>query len=87
MRNGAFASWLARSPYCAHLDVDKGEAFWAAQGFTMTRIMSEWRFKTRADLEAVVRIEFPDELAGEILAEHEGVSVDHLLSGSSSSSS
>ena len=77
MRNGTFASWIARSPYCAHLDVDAVEAFWTAQGFTMTRIMSEWRFKSRVDLEAVIRIEFPDELAGEILDGHEGVSVDY----------
>jgi hypothetical protein len=38
-----------------------------------------WRFASRADLEAVVRIEFDRETADAILAEHEGVEVDYAV--------
>ena len=34
---------------------------------------------TRADLEAVVRIEFAPEVADEVLAEHEGTEVDYAV--------
>jgi hypothetical protein len=35
-----------------------------------------WSFTSRADLEAVVRIEFTREVADELLATHEGTEVD-----------
>ena len=38
-----------------------------------------WDFDTRADLEAVVRIEFPETAAEGILAEHEGTGVDYAV--------
>jgi hypothetical protein len=44
-----------------------------AQNFAdVSRIPSEWHFTSRADLEAVVRIEFPPDLAEQLLAEHQG---------------
>lgn len=76
-RNGTFASWLHRSPWCADMDAEVIETFWAAHGFTLSRIASEWRFNSRADLEAVVRIEFPGDLAEQLLAEQHGLSVEY----------
>lgn len=76
-RTGTFASWLQRSPVDAHMEASAVEGFWAGHGFTLTRIPSAWRFGSRADLEAVVRIEFPPDLAAAILAEHQGTVVDY----------
>ncbi len=39
----------------------------------------DWRFDDRADLEAVVRIEFSPEVADAILAEHTGTTVDYAV--------
>lgn len=77
LRGDTFASWLRRSPWWANKDADLIEDFWADRGFTLQRVVSEWLFASRADLAAVVRIEFPAELADRILAEHEGVSVEY----------
>ena len=77
-REGTFASWLRRSPVAAHCDADVVEGFWAAHGFTLTRVASEWRFATRADLEAVVRLEFPGELGEQLVSEHSDLTVDYV---------
>ena len=77
LRQGTFAAWLRRSPYGRDLDPVAVEQFWADHGFTRTSIASEWRFINRADLEAVVRLEFPAALAAEILAEHPGTRVEY----------
>lgn len=77
LRNGTFASWLAQSSHDARDNADTTETFWAEQGFTQQRIMSTWRFKTRSDLEAVLRLEFPSDLAEEILHEHQSLSIDY----------
>ncbi len=74
---GTFASWLIRSSWCKHVDPVATAAFWANQGFTLTRIASEWRFKSRTDLEAVVQIEFPPDLARQILSEHHPLTIDY----------
>jgi ubiquinone/menaquinone biosynthesis C-methylase UbiE len=78
LRTGTFTSWLQRSPWVPDNSKNANlvEKYWADHGFTATRIPSEWRFKNRADFEAVVRIEFPPELADQILAEHDGTVVD-----------
>jgi hypothetical protein len=39
----------------------------------------DWRFDSRTDLEAVVRIEFTPEVAAAVLAEHEGTTVDYAV--------
>ncbi|HEY1014779.1 MAG TPA: class I SAM-dependent methyltransferase [Herpetosiphonaceae bacterium] len=75
LRNGTFASWLRRFP--DQPTADAVENFWAERGWALSRIESEWRFESRADLEAVVRLEFGDKLAPLLLAEHEGTSVDY----------
>lgn len=77
LRTGTFASWLRRSPWLGETTPDEVEHFWASHGFTLHRIASEWRFQSRADLEAVVGIEFPGKLATQILREHQGTTVDY----------
>jgi ubiquinone/menaquinone biosynthesis C-methylase UbiE len=77
LRTGTFASWIHRSRWWKETTPDEIEHFWANHGFTLHRIASEWRFQSRNDLEAVVRIEFPDELATQILHEHQGTAVDY----------
>ena len=77
LRTGTFASWVRRVSWFADTSPDEVEQFWASQGFTLHRIASEWRFESRADLEAVVHIEFPDELANQILREHYGTTVEY----------
>lgn len=77
LHTGTFASWVRRVAWFAETSPDEVEHFWANQGFTLHHIASEWRFENRADLEAVVRIEFPDELAAQILREHQGTIVDY----------
>ncbi len=39
----------------------------------------DWRFESRADLEAVVRIELSAEVADAVLAEHTGTTVDYAV--------
>ncbi len=51
-----------------------------AHGWQRTLARHRWRFATRADLEAVVRIELdPATAAAESLAEHEGTEVDYAV--------
>jgi hypothetical protein len=38
-----------------------------------------WSFASRADLESVVRIELPPEVAEEALASHRGTDVDYAV--------
>lgn len=55
------------------------ERFWAGQGFDRERLDIRWSMPTRADLEAVVRIEFAPALARRLLAEHPGADVDYAV--------
>lgn len=75
--HGTFAAWLARSPWAPSGTAETVEHFWLTQGFHIVRVPSEWRFKSRENLEAVVRIEFPAELAEELLSEHTGTSIEY----------
>jgi SAM-dependent methyltransferase len=77
LRHGTFAAWLQQSPNWQEVDPSEVEQFWADRGFTLTRIASEWRFRDRADLEAVVRLEFGDDLAQHLLATHSGTRVEY----------
>jgi SAM-dependent methyltransferase len=58
------------------VDPEQVERFWSAHGWRREAMDLEWRFETRADLEAVVRIELDRALADEVLTEHEGTVVD-----------
>jgi SAM-dependent methyltransferase len=75
--HGTFAAWLQRSSWISVKDGAAVECFWAEHGFTLTQIASEWRFDRWDDLAAVVRLEFPAELADQILSEHVGISVEY----------
>ena len=77
LSHGMFASWLRRSSWISAKDGAAVVRFWAEHGFTLTRIASEWRFDNRGDLESVVRLEFPAELAEQILSEHAATSVEY----------
>ncbi|HET7351686.1 MAG TPA: class I SAM-dependent methyltransferase, partial [Marmoricola sp.] len=73
-----FGGWFRRGYGHRH---DHGEvvAFWKAQGWERHRLDIWWTFDSREDLEAVVRIEFPEAVAEEIVAEHEGTEVDYAV--------
>jgi ubiquinone/menaquinone biosynthesis C-methylase UbiE len=77
LRHGTFASWLRQSPEWQKVSPNEVEQFWADHGFTLTRIASEWRFTNRADLEAVVRLEFGNTLAEKLLTIHDGTGVEY----------
>ncbi len=73
-----FGAWFRRG-YPKLPDPGTVERFWSTRGWTRTPVDMGWRFSSRADLEAVVRIEFDRETADAILAEHEGVEVDYAV--------
>jgi SAM-dependent methyltransferase len=50
----------------------EADAWWAARGADQTTVRSSWRFASRADFEAVLRMEFPLEVADRWLAAHPG---------------
>lgn len=77
LRTGTFAEWLGKTRDGFEPDADDIEMYWAKHGFSLTRIASKWQFQDRATLEAVVRLEFGEELAPELLAEHEGLEVEY----------
>ncbi len=55
------------------------ERFWSFHGWTRVPLDIEWRFGSRADLEAVVRIELDPAVADRVLAGHSGTSVDYAV--------
>jgi ubiquinone/menaquinone biosynthesis C-methylase UbiE len=72
-----FGRWFRRGyPQIDPLEVER---FWARQGWSRVPLDIDWRFDDRADLEAVVRIEFAPELASALLAEHSGTMVDYAV--------
>ena len=80
LRGGDFTGWLRRQPEWTVVDPDTPdtiEAFWSAHGFGVQRIATEWRFQRRQDLEAVVRLEFPADIADGIIHDHAGLSVSY----------
>ncbi|WP_051783493.1 class I SAM-dependent methyltransferase [Lentzea aerocolonigenes] len=71
----------AASPYgpwlCAdepRYDPSAVEKFFADNGFSLTRVTAEWRFDSREDLEAVLRIEFSAKVAERAIASVGGLS-------------
>jgi hypothetical protein len=46
------------------------DAWWAERGARRRTVRSAWEFATRADLEAVLRLEFPPPVADGWLREH-----------------
>lgn len=73
-----FGGWFRRG--YPHLDPpEETERFWSVRGWTLDRVDMGWRFASRADLEAVVRIELAPALADEVLREHRGLEVDYAV--------
>lgn len=75
-----FGGWFRRG-YPA-VDPVAVERFWSVQGWTRTPVDIVWRFESRADLEAVVRIEFNGAVADAVLAEwtpERGLEVDYAV--------
>ena len=80
-RNGDFATLLAN----AGLPTGQPEvtdAWWAARGAIRREVRSRWAFSSRADLAAVLRLEFPERVAAAWLATHPtalGLSYGYVL--------
>ena len=72
-----FGAWFRRA-YPAY-DPVAVQRFWDRQGFTTEYLTIEWTFERRADLEAVARIELPPATADEVLAAHDGLTVDYAV--------
>ncbi len=72
-----FGSWFARG--YPLVDPVAVERFWSSRGWTRHPLLVRWQFDSRADLEAVVAIELPAPVARDVLASHEGRSVDCAL--------
>jgi ubiquinone/menaquinone biosynthesis C-methylase UbiE len=72
-----FGSWFRRG----YPDVDPAtvERFWSTHGWQRRPLDVEWRFATRHQLESVVRIEFDEQVATEVLAGHSGTRVDYAV--------
>lgn len=79
--NDASTSTFGRWFRWAHptYDTDAVDAFFARHGWTNHRRLMRWSFPGRSELEAVVGIEFPPDLAQRILAEHSGTDVDYAI--------
>ena len=73
-----FGGWFRRG-YPDVPDPATGERFWSTRGWTRTPVDMGWRFSSRADLEAVVRIEFDAATAEWILTNHEGTEADYAV--------
>ncbi|GAB3248076.1 class I SAM-dependent methyltransferase [Nocardioides dilutus] len=72
-----FGAWFRRG--YPKVDPVAVERFWSTHGWTRTPVDMGWRFGSRADLEAVVRIELPTAVAESVLAEHAGLEVDYAV--------
>ena len=72
-----FGSWFRRA--LPSYDPQEVERFWARQGWSRTPLDMRWACRSRAEFEAVVRIEFEPRLAAEILAGHPGSEVDYAV--------
>ena len=72
-----FGRWFRRA--IPEYAPDAVERFWTRQGFRRVPLDVRWDFGTRADFEAVVRIEFAPDVADALLAEHDGCGVDYAV--------
>jgi SAM-dependent methyltransferase len=72
-----FGAWFRRA--LPRYDPLAVERFWARQGWARTPLTIRWSCASRANFEAVVRIEFSPVVADGILAEHAGTEVDYAV--------
>ncbi|WP_053718723.1 class I SAM-dependent methyltransferase [Saccharothrix sp. NRRL B-16348] len=62
-RRGEFADLLTASPWAsAQWTADTTDAWWRERGAERTEVMASWRCRDAAELEAVLRIEFPGDV-------------------------
>jgi SAM-dependent methyltransferase len=82
-RAGAFADLLVTSAWAVPQGMaDMTDAWWAERGAERVEVMSGWEFRTRDDFAAVLRMEFPPEVADPWLADHPsatGLSYGYVL--------
>ena len=72
-----FGGWFRRG--YPKVDPDEVQRFWSRHGWRRTPVDIRWSFGRRADLEAVVRIEFDEATADAVLAGHEGTEIDYAV--------
>lgn len=72
-----FGGWFRRG--YPTLDPVAVERFWQRRGWTRSPIDMDWSFASRADFDAVVRIEFAPEVAEAVIASHQGTDVDYAV--------
>ncbi|WP_308287176.1 class I SAM-dependent methyltransferase [Actinomadura parmotrematis] len=72
-----FGGWFRR--WLPSYDPAAVERFWTRRGFAREPVLMRWAFQSREDFAAVLRIEFPPDLAGAFLAEHPGLEVDYAV--------
>jgi len=72
-----FGGWFRR--WLPAYDPQAVQSFWAQQGWSRQSLDIRWEMSTRADFEAVVRIEFDRSNAERILAEYPGSGVDYAV--------
>lgn len=73
-----FGGWFRRG--YPQVDPAAVEGFWGDQGWQREPLLISWEFDSRADFEAVVRIELPTTVADEVLAENpDTLGVDYAV--------
>jgi ubiquinone/menaquinone biosynthesis C-methylase UbiE len=72
-----FGRWFAEA--YPMIKAPEVERFWSSRGWQRTQLDMGWRFESRADFEAVVRIEFKPADADRIIASHHGSEVDYAI--------
>lgn len=77
--NGEFASFLKKRARPEPLTQQEKETFWATYGFQVQKVESEWRFRTREELEAVILLEFGEKVGNPILADHRGLRIGYTF--------
>ncbi len=74
LRRGDFGRLVAASPLAVGQGrADVTDAWWAERKAARQEVASAWRFESRADFEAVLRMELPADLADPWLADHPDV--------------
>ncbi|GAA3458230.1 hypothetical protein ACFFSW_03245 [Saccharothrix longispora] len=72
-REGEFAGLLGASPWSsARGAAETTDAWWQVRGAERTAVMSSWRCRDAAELEAVLRTEFPADVVDAWVAANPG---------------
>lgn len=71
-RHGEFAELLAAAANAAQGQADVTDSWWADRNAERVEVMSRWLFDTPEDLEAVLRLEFPESVVDSWVVSHPG---------------